>query len=86
MVIDRMEKNEADEGRGSLREVKECNLDRMAEEATLEQRRGGPEQEALWRAGGTASRKRSGELREVDEGRPETRGILWLLQWLCYSE
>lgn len=43
MVIDEMEKNEADEGRGSLREVKEGNLDRMAGEATSEQRCGGPE-------------------------------------------
>lgn len=55
MVIDRMETNEAEEGRGSLREEKECNLDRMAE-ATLEQRGGGPEPDAPWRAGGAASR------------------------------
>lgn len=47
-----MEKNEVGEGRESLREVKECNVDRVAGEVTLEQRCGGPEGEALRIAGG----------------------------------
>lgn len=52
MVLDAMEKNEVGEGRESLREVKECNADRVAGEVTLEQRCGGPEGEALRIAGG----------------------------------
>lgn len=78
MVIDGMEKNEADEGRGSLREVKEGNLDRMAGEATSEQRCGGPERSPVGSG-------RNG-FQEADEGRPEASGSLWLLWWLCSSK